>query len=55
MRSLLKSFNTLMVNTRVEMKMTGWPATVAFLGICGVIVTAILSYNGNNERGENDD
>ena len=33
MRNLLKSFNTLMTNTKVEMKMEGWPATVSVLGI----------------------
>ena len=55
MRNLLKSFNTLMTNTKVEMKMEGWPATVSFLGICGVIVTAILSFGGKDEGGDDDE
>ncbi len=55
MQNFLKSFNTLMTNTHVEMKMEGWPATVSFLGICGVIVTAILSSRGREEGGEEDE
>ena len=55
MRNLFKSFNTLMTNTKVEMKMEGWPATVSFLGLCGVIVTAILSFGGKDEGGDDDE
>lgn len=55
MRNLLKSFNTLMTNTKVEMKMEGWPATVSILGICGVFITAILSLGGKDEGGDDDD
>lgn len=43
MRNLFKGFPTMLSNTKIEMKMEGWPATVSVLGICGVFITAILS------------
>ncbi len=55
MRELFKSFSALLSNTRIEMEMKGWPATVSVLGICGVIITAVLSVTGNIEGGGNDE
>lgn len=43
MRDLFKGFPTMLANTKIEMNMEGWPATISILGICGVFITAILS------------
>lgn len=55
MRNLFNSFNAMMTNTKIKMKMEGWPATVSVLGICGVFITAILSLGGKDEGGDNDE